>query len=145
MNRFLATGVLAFAFSQAAHAQQGAPAPAPAPATTKPAVVMFKAWDKSGDGQLSLVEFHAGWQQVQAVAKAKAALDHQFAVIDANRDRAIDVDEYGNLLLVKGADKAAPPLARFDANRNGKLEFIEYVRLVETLAPRQEAHKDAKS
>jgi hypothetical protein len=45
-------------------------------------------------------------------------------------------------MLVKNAGKAAPPLARFDADGDGKLEFAEYVRLVETLAPQQQARKD---
>ena len=143
MIRLLATGALALALSQAANAQQGKPAPAQAAPSADPAAAMFKAWDKNGDGQLSLVEFRGGWQQAQAVAKAQTALARQFAALDANHDRAIDTGEYGNLLLVKNAGKAAPPLARFDANGNGKLEFAEYVKLVETLAP-QEAHKGAK-
>ena len=142
MIRLLATGLFAVVLSQAAHAQQAKPA-APAPAASDPAAAMFEAWDKNGDGQLSLVEFRSGWQQTQASAKVRAALGRQFAALDANHDRAIDAAEYGNLVLVKKAGKAAPPLARFDANANGKLEFAEYVKLVETLAP-QEAGKDAK-
>jgi len=61
------------------------------------------------------------------------------AAIDANHDRGIDASEYGNLVLVKNAGKGAPPLARFDADGNGKLAFPEYVKLVEALAPRQAA------
>ena len=146
MIRLLATGVLALVLSQTVHAQQGKPVATPqAQATADPAAAMFKAWDKNSDGQLSLMEFRAGWLQAQAVAKTQAALGRQFAALDANHDRAIDAGEYGNLLLVKNAGKAAPPLARFDANVNGKLEFVEYVKLVETLAPQQqEARKDAK-
>lgn len=145
MIRLLATGVFAFFLSQAAYAQQGKPAPAQkAQAAADPAAAMFKAWDKNSDGQLSLTEFRAGWQQAQTVAKTQAALGRQFAALDANHDRAIDAGEYGNLLLVKNAGKAAPPLARFDANADGKLEFAEYVKLVETLAPQQEARKEAK-
>jgi hypothetical protein len=144
MIRFFTVGVLALSLSQAAQAQQGKPAAAPqAQAAADPAAAMFKAWDKNSDGQLSLVEFRSGWQQAQAVAKTQAALGRQFATLDANHDRAIDAGEYGNLLLVKNAGKAAPPLARFDGNGNGRLEFAEYVKLVETLAP-QEAHKGAK-
>lgn len=140
MIRLLAMGALALAFSHAVRADEGKPAPVPA----DPAATMFKAWDRNGDAQLSLTEFRAGWQQTQALAKARAALGRQFATIDANHDRAIDASEYRNLLLVKKAGNAAPPLARFDADRNGRLEFAEYVNLVETLTRPQPAREDAR-
>ena len=38
------------------------------------------------------------------------------------------------LELVRRAGAAAPPLARFDNNRDGGLEFPEYVALVSALA-----------
>jgi Ca2+-binding EF-hand superfamily protein len=103
---------------------------------------MFKVWDTSDDGQLSPAEFRAGWQRLQAAAKAQAALERQFAVLDADRDHVIGAGEYANLALVRDAGKSAPPLARFDANGDGKLQFAEYVKLVETLAPQQQARKD---
>ena len=92
---------------------------------------------------LSLVEFRAGWQQVQRVAEMQARLRHQFSTVDANKNGAIDPGEYGGLLLVKNAGKAAPQMSTFDANKDGKLGFGEYVRLVQTLAP-QEAKDAAK-
>lgn len=136
MIRSLTIGVFALMFSQAANAQQTKPAAAPTNAAD-PAAAMFKAWDRNGDGQLSLVEFRSGWQAAQTVAKAQAALRRQFAAIDANHDRMIDAGEYANLLLIKESGKSAPPLAGFDADGNGKLGFDEYVKLVETLAPQQ--------
>ncbi len=122
-----------------AHAQAKPAAPAPAAAAADPAAAMFKAWDKNNDGQLSLAEFRTGWEQAQAVARAQIALRRQFASLDTNHDGAIDSSEYGNLALIKQAGKAAPPLARFDANGNGKLEFAEYLKLVEALAPQPAA------
>lgn len=123
----------------AAHAQaQAKPAQPARPAAAKsPADAAFQAWDKDHDGKLSQVEFRAGWQQVQRAAEVQAGLRHQFGVLDANRNKALDVAEYANLELVKKAGKAAPPLARFDANANGRLEFNEYVRAVQALAPRE--------
>ena len=51
-----------------AWAQQGAkPAAAQARPAADPAAEAFKAWDKDASGNLSLVEFRAGWQQVQRV------------------------------------------------------------------------------
>ena len=109
-----------------------------------PAAAAFKAWDKNDDGQLSLVEFRAGWEQMQAALRVEQGLRRQFATLDANHDGAIDASEYGNLVLIKQAGKAAPPLARFDANGDGKLEFAEYVALVQALAPQQDAGKGGK-
>lgn len=116
--------------AQTTVAQQGRPA-----AETDPIASVFKAWDKNGDGQLSLPEFRTGWQQMQAEQRALQVLRQRFGSVDGNHDGAIDSSEYGNLLLIKQAGKAAPPLARFDANGSGKLEFPEYVKLVQALAP----------
>ena len=137
MNR-AAISVLALLVAQSAQGAQGGAAAGDTDAA------MFKAWDKNGDGQLSPAEFRAGREEAKAVARAQAALARQFAAMDANHDRAIDAGEYGHLLLVKDAGKAAPPLARFDADGDGWLEFVEYVRLVETLAPRHAAREDQK-
>ena len=71
-------------------------------------------------------------------------LRRQFATLDANHDGAIDASEYGNLVLIKNAGKTAPPLARFDVNADGKLEFGEYLKLVEALAPKEAAKGAAK-
>ena len=106
-----------------------------------PAAAAFKAWDKNSDGQLSLIEFRAGWDQTQAAVRAQMVLQKQFASIDANHDGGIDATEYANLVLIKQAGKAAPPLARFDANANTKLEFAEYVKLFEALAAKPDAKK----
>lgn len=136
----LLAGMLPAALLQA-QTKPAAPAPAAKP---DPVAATFKAWDKNADGQLSLVEFRAGWEQMQAALRVEQALRRQFAAIDANHDGAIDASEYGNLVLIKQAGKAAPPLARFDANGDGKLEFPEYVKLVQALAPQQDAGKGGK-
>ena len=99
----------------------------------------FKVWDKDGNGNLSLVEFRNGWQQVQRVAEAQGRLRQQFGRVDANDDGGIDASEYAQLQLVKQAGRQAPPLARFDANASGKLEFGEYLQLVQAMAPRPAA------
>ena len=138
-NTLLAlTGGMLLLGAQQAAAQSAAAKPAPAtqarPAQDQ-AADAFKAWDKDGNGSLSLVEFRAGWQQVQRVAETQARLRHQFATVDANDNGAIDPAEYGSLLLVKNAGKNAPQMSVYDANRDGKLEFGEYVKLVQALAP----------
>lgn len=119
-------------------AAQTAPAnarPSQAVVAQDPAAEAFKAWDKDRNGGLSLVEFRTGWQQVQRVAELQARLRHQFGTVDANKNNAIDPAEYGSLVLVKQAGKNAPQMSVFDGNRDGKLAFGEYVKLVQTLAP----------
>ena len=69
---------------------------------------------------------------------------NQFATVDANHSGALEAAEYANLVLVKRAGTSAPPMARFDANADGKLQFGEYLRLVEGMAPRAPAKGAAK-
>lgn len=144
-TRIALAGALFLLAAQHAAAQSAAPpkpaAPQARPAAEDPAGDAFKAWDKDRDGSLSLVEFRAGWQQVQRAAEVQARLRHQFATVDANKNNAIDPAEYGSLMLVRQAGKNAPQMSVFDANHDGKLGFGEYVKLVQTLAP--EAGKDA--
>ncbi|GHC03517.1 EF-hand domain-containing protein [Thermomonas carbonis] len=133
----LAGGILLLGAQQAA--AQSAPAkpaqPAQARQAQDPAAEAFKAWDKDGNGNLSLVEFRMGWQQVQRVTETQARLRQQFATVDANKNNAIDPAEYGSLMLVRQAGKNAPQMSVFDLDRDGKLAFGEYVKLVQTLAP----------
>lgn len=135
----LLLGVQHVAAQSAGAAKPATPQSRPA---EDPAAEAFKAWDKDRNGSLSLVEFRTGWQQVQRVAEMQARLRHQFGTVDANRNNAIDPAEYGNLMLVKQAGKNAPQMSVFDADRDGKLAFGEYVKLVQTLSA-QEAGKGA--
>ncbi|RZA22392.1 MAG: EF-hand domain-containing protein [Lysobacteraceae bacterium] len=137
-TRILLAVILALSASHAwaQAAKPAAPATAPqARPAADPAGEAFKAWDKDGNGSLSLPEFRAGWQQVQRVTDTQARLRHQFGTVDTNKNGAIDPAEYASLLLVKNAGKNAPQMSVFDGNRDGKLEFGEYVKLVQQLAP----------
>ena len=147
-NTLLAlTGGMLLLGAQQAAAQSAAAKPAPAtqarPAQD-PAADAFKAWDKDGNGNLSLVEFRTGWQQVQRAAELQARLRHQFGTVDANKNDAIDPAEYGNLKLVQNAGAKAPQMSVFDGNKDGKLAFGEYVKLVQTLSAQESAKGAAK-
>lgn len=95
----------------------------------------FVAWDSNHDQMLSLEEFRAGVRGSQT-ALIEQRLRAQFNAVDKNRDAAIDANEYGSLLLVKRAGSIAPPLSKFDANKDKKLNFAEYADLVRKLANR---------
>jgi EF hand len=143
-KRLLLVLLLAAATPQAwAQAAKTPPAAAQQAATSPDAAAdAFKAWDKDRNGSLSLPEFRAGWQQARRATELQSRLRQQFATVDANKNNAIDPGEYGSLVLVKQAGKNAPQMSVFDGNRDGKLEFAEYVRLVQAMAPK-DAGKDA--
>lgn len=143
----IAAGALLAAPAASAQTRPAAPArpanAAPAQPQADEATRTFRAWDKNGDGQLSLQEFQQGFRQTQEALQTVRNLRRQFATIDANHNSAVDPNEYGNLLLIKQAGRNAPPLSRFDANGNGKLEFNEYLKLVEALAPKAQGQTPA--
>lgn len=146
---------LALAVLLLAGAAQAQTAPAkPAATATRPAPAApaggpqaqvektFDAWDRNHDGVLSREEFRTGWTELQRTLVLEARLRQRFNALDADHSGALEPAEYATIELVKRAGKNAPPLARFDANKDGKLEFVEYVQLVQALAP--QAGKDAK-
>ncbi|WP_350016521.1 EF-hand domain-containing protein [Rhodanobacter sp. IGA1.0] len=109
-----------------------ATAPLPPPATT--AASIFHAVDANKDGALSPQEFAAGYAAVQRLMTLEIRLREQFGRVDADHGGSIDAGEYARLMLVRRAGAAAPPLAAFDADGNGSLNFAEYVVAIRRLA-----------
>jgi hypothetical protein len=132
----LGVGVLSLFLTQAACAQAAAgKAEASADKTVPPEVdAAFAAWDQDKNGALSLAEFRSGWVALRRAGELQARLRTQFHNVDANKNDAIDPGEYGSLVLVKRAGKSAPPLSTFDTNQDQRLEFGEYVELVQRMA-----------
>lgn len=130
------------ALAGAALAQSTPPKAKPAaPAAIMPEPVppmvdaTFAAWDTDHNGTLSLQEFRTGWMQLRTRTVRELRLQRQFQVMDTNHDGFLDAAEYAHLELIKRAGKSAPPLSAFDANKDGKLNFAEYLDLVNRLAP----------
>jgi hypothetical protein len=73
------------------------------------------------------------------MAGVRDRLHQQFEAVDADGNDAIDAAEYGNLLLVKRAGKNAPSLSAFDANKDQRLQFPEYLALVRHMTERRTA------
>jgi Ca2+-binding EF-hand superfamily protein len=134
------TAALALAFAGAAAAQTAAPAKAGAPAANKPRVATpdetFALWDKDKNKSLSLEEFKAGYQMVQAQGTVRK-LHANFAAMDKNKSNALEFDEYANLELVKKAGAKAPAMTTFDTDKNGKLDFKEYLGMIEAMVKKQ--------
>lgn len=121
-------GTLMLALPLAAAAQSGVRAEA------HPGDAVFAKWDADHNGVLSREEFRKGWDTLRTRA-AVTRLRGQFDRVDRNDDGALDQDEFRNLVLVRRAGDKAPPLSRFDANKDGKLQFDEYVVMVRQMGP----------
>lgn len=104
----------------------------PAPAAALPFDALFAQWDKDQDKALSLVEFKAGLNAVQA-ATALRSLHDNFVAKDADKDGNLGAADYASLDLIKRAGSSAPPMAKFDADKNQSLNFKEYVAMVNAL------------
>ena len=123
--------------SSAAAATPQASAPQAAPGGAARVDATFAAWDANKDHLLSLSEFEAGWAALQKATATEVALHRQFQAMDTDRSGAIEDGEYANLMLVKRAGKAAPALSAFDANKDQRLQFGEYLDLVRRLGATQ--------
>jgi hypothetical protein len=119
-------------------AAQTVPSAATRPASAQAAGV-FEALDTNKDKTLSLQEFQTGYAGVQHAIAREARLREQFRTIDADHNGAIEAGEYTNLVLVKRAGTAAPALSAFDADKDQKLGFAEYVAAVRQLSALQPA------
>ena len=132
----IVAGLLSLFPTHGASAQAVATRPATASDKTIPPEIhaAFAAWDQDRNGALSLSEFRSGWVALRRAGELQARLRAQFHTVDANRSGAIDASEYGSLLLVKRAGKSAPPLSTFDTNKDQRLQFGEYLKLVQGMA-----------
>lgn len=134
-KRLLAVAVIGLAaISTAGAAGAQTPSTQVVPIATDPAPsqldAAFSAWDTDRNGSLSLQEFKAGWIGLRRVGEMQRRLRAQFQVVDIDKSGAIDAGEYARLQLIKRLGKSAPPLSTYDANKNQRLEFPEYLNLV---------------
>jgi Ca2+-binding EF-hand superfamily protein len=139
-NTLLAVGLVAATLTGTAFAQAAKPAaakPASAPANGQvgeratPEMV-FNAWDKDKNKSLSLDEFKAGWTEIQQ-RQVIAKLHQNFVAMDTNKSGTLEQDEFAKLEIIKKAGAKAPMMSAFDADKNGKLEFKEYVEMIASM------------
>jgi Ca2+-binding EF-hand superfamily protein len=94
--------------------------------------MIFNAGDKDKNKSLSAEEFKAAWTEIQ-MRQVIAKLHQQFVQMDANKSGALEQNEFANLELIKKAGAKAPMMSAFDSDKNGKMEFKEYVEMVSTM------------
>lgn len=142
MTRPAALLAAALVLANPAHAQvraetPGAAAPAaPTQAQQAGPDALFNRLDKDKNKALSLDEFNAGLQQLQATM-ALRKLQGNFTAMDANKSGSLEAAEYANLDLVKRAGKSAPQMSAFDADKSQSLAFKEYVAMVQSMVNNQ--------
>jgi hypothetical protein len=110
---------------------------APSAALMSPTMV-FASWDRDSSRTLSPEEFNVGWARMEQ-AVARRQLKAQFDLHDRNRSSSIDRTEYATLELIRKAGASAPAHASFDADKNGALDFDEYVAMVAALVAKPSA------
>jgi Ca2+-binding EF-hand superfamily protein len=137
-NKLIAAGIAAAiattlagnAMAQAAGAKPaGAAGEQPKAATPE---MIFNAWDKDKNKSLSAEEFKAGWTEIQ-MRQVIGKLHQQFVQMDTNKSGALEQNEFSNLEVIKKAGAKAPMMSAFDTDKNGKMEFKEYVEMISTM------------
>jgi Ca2+-binding EF-hand superfamily protein len=134
-NTLLAIGLAAATLTGSAFAQSAAKPAAPAngqaPERATPEAV-FNTWDKDKNKSLSLDEFKAGWTEIQ-MRQIIGKLHQNFVAMDTNKSGTLEQTEFANLEIIKKAGAKAPMMSAFDTDKNGKMEFKEYVEMVNSM------------
>ena len=96
---------------------------------------LFALWDADKNRTLSITEFKNGWESARE-QNIMGRLEMQFRAGDKNKSGAIEAAEFANLPLIKRGGSGAPPMSAFDANKDQKLDFKEYLELVSAVLKR---------
>lgn len=149
LTTFALAGSLVVAVSANAQTSTAAPVITPAPSAAAPvrtgpspgdgqaatADQLFTTWDKDKNRMLSLDEFKNGWESARE-QNIIGRLEAQFRAADKDKSGVIEASEFASLPLIKRAGSGAPPMSAFDANKDQKLDFKEYLDLVPAMLKR---------
>ncbi|MCX7043169.1 MAG: hypothetical protein NT117_11040 [Gammaproteobacteria bacterium] len=130
---FPATATPTTAAPATARATRPAAAPGDGQAATPDQ--LFALWDTDKNKTLTLDEFKNGWESARE-QNIIGRLETQFRAADKDKSGLIEAVEFANLPLIKRAGSGAPPMSAFDANKDQKLDFKEYLDLVPAMLKR---------
>lgn len=118
-----------------ATARSTRPAAAPGDGQAATPDQLFTLWDIDKNKTLTLDEFKNGWESARE-QNIIGRLETQFRAADKDKSGLIEAVEFANLPLIKRAGSGAPPMSAFDANKDQKLDFKEYLDLVPAMLKR---------
>lgn len=125
----LILGLSGTAMAQTAAPQKAAPTPQ-ANNIEQGIDAMFKSLDKDKNNQLSFEEFKQGVVAERRQAMILQRLNGIFRAADANKNGALESAEFNTLPAVKQATGVKPRFSDYDANKDQKLSFREYLDFV---------------
>ncbi|OGT60366.1 MAG: hypothetical protein A3E01_16220 [Gammaproteobacteria bacterium RIFCSPHIGHO2_12_FULL_63_22] len=134
-STFPATAAPTAAAPAAARPAAARPAPTPADGQAATPDQLFTAWDTDKNKTLTLLEFKNGWESARE-QNIMGRLETQFRAADKDKSGLIEAAEFANLPLIKRAGSGAPPMSAFDANKDQRLDFKEYLDLVPAMLKR---------
>jgi hypothetical protein len=102
----------------------------------------FAAWDKDGNGTLSKDEFRAGWMATRNDLVVQR-LHGEFERHDADKSGKIEAPNTRSSRSCSAPVQSAPAMSAFDKNKDGGLQFAEYVDFVSTTARQAAGPKPA--
>ncbi len=110
-------------------------APAQQPANIEQGIdQMFAALDKDKNKQLSYEEFKNGVVAERKQAMLMQRLGGIFKEADKNGNGSLEPAEFNTLPGLKAAKEPKPKFADFDANKDQKLSFREYLTFVQAMS-----------
>lgn len=87
--------------------------------------IEFKKMDSNHDGALTKQEVEA-YQTSQIIAQVEARKRALFAGLDSDHNGVLSQAEFMRLPSNDAAPNAAPMIARFDGNHDGRISLVEY-------------------
>jgi Ca2+-binding EF-hand superfamily protein len=116
-------------------AQSKPAAPAQQPANIEQGIdQMFAALDRDKNKQLSFEEFKNGVVAERKQAMLMQRLGNIFQDADKNRNGSLEPVEFNALPGMKAAKEPKPKFGDFDANKDQKLSFREYLGFVSAMS-----------
>ncbi|MBA3512623.1 EF-hand domain-containing protein [Sphingomonas sp.] len=122
-------------------AQTRQPTPVPRAQFIADMDAQFKTLDGNGDRVVLRAEIETA-QKRQAAAASLQRNRMLFEQLDKDRNGQLSAAEFRALATIQGKPDAAPLLSRFDTNKDGKIELVEYRAATQANFDRMDTDRD---